>query len=160
MVITMEVILSLLLNCVGYLIKPVINIFRSFKVTAELIECNLGKPRIPDGEGGFTNGSHINFRIEIINKKDKKHIISKICCRAMCRGEILQDNICCYDRSTYRKIAFRPTYEQLLTINVSPQSSAHYDVILTPGGDLSQCDQIVFSYKKGIMKRNVVVWKK
>ena len=156
----MEVILSLLLNCVGYLIKPVINIFRSFKVTAELIECNLGKPRIPDGEGGFTNGSHINFRIEIINKKDKKHIISKICCRAMCRGEILQDNICCYDRSTYRKIAFRPTYEQLLTIDVSPQSSAHYDVILTPGGDLSQCDQIVFSYKKGFMKRNVVVWKK
>ena len=160
MVITMEVILSLLLNCVGYLIKPVINIFRSFKVTAELIECNLGKPRIPDGEGGFTNGSHINFRIAIINKKDKKYIISKICCRAMCQREILQDNIRCYDRSTYKKIALRSTYEPLLTIDVSPQSSAHYDVILTPGSDLSQCDQIVFSYKKGFMKRNVVVWKR
>ena len=30
----MEFVLSLLLNCVGYLIKPVINIFRPFKVTA------------------------------------------------------------------------------------------------------------------------------
>lgn len=159
-VIAMEFVLSLLLNCVGYLIKPVINIFRPFKVTAELIECNLGKPRIPDGEGGFTNGSRINFKIEIINKKDKKHIISKICCRAMCRGEILQDNICCYDRSTYRKIAFRPTYEQLLTIDVSPESSAHYDVLLTPGGDLSECDKLILFYKKGIINNKIIVWAK
>ena len=134
--------------------------FRSFKVTVDLIECNLGKPRIPDGEGGFTNSSHINFRIAIINKKDKKYIISKICCRAMCQGEILQDNICCYDKSTYRKIALRSIYEPLLTIDVSPQSSAHYDVILTQGDDLSRCDKLILFYKKGIIRSKIIVWEK
>ena len=156
----MEFVLSLLQNCVGYLIKPVINMFRPLKVTVDLIECNLGKPKIPDSEGGFINGSRINFKIEIINKKGKKYIISKIRCRAMCRGEMLQDNICCYDRSTYRKIAFRPTYEPLLTIDVLPESSAHYDVLLNPDGDLSECDKLILFYKKGIINNKIIVWAK
>lgn len=160
MVIAMEFIFSLLQNCLGYLIKPVLNIFRSFNVAVDSVECRLGKPRISDGEGGFTNGSHFSFRIEIKNKKDKKYIISEIFCRAMCQGEILQDNIGCYDRSTYKKIAHRSTYEPLRTIDVSPQSSARYDVILTLSGDLSRCDKLIIFYKKGIIRNKIIVWEK
>ncbi len=156
----MEFVLSLLLNCIGYLFKPAINLFRSFTVKVDLIECRLDKPRIPDGEGGFKNGSRIHFRMEIINKKDKKFILSEIYCRAMCQGEILKDNICCYNRGACKKIGFQSTYEELSTIDISPQCSKHYDVILTSGNDLSHCDKLILFYKKGVMKRKITVWRK
>lgn len=145
----MEFVLSLLLNCVGYLFKPAMNLFRAFKVNVNLIEFVLDKPRKPDGEGGFTNGSRAHFIIEIINRKDKKFIISKVHCSAMCRGKILQDNICCYNKDTYKKIALRPTYVPLSTLDISPQSSVQYDVLMIPGGDLTQCDKLVFFLFKG-----------
>lgn len=156
----MEFVLSLLLNCIGYLLKPVTNLFRAFTVKVNLIECRLDKLRSPDGEGGFTNGSRVHFRIEIINRKDKQFIISKIYCRAMSQGKILQDNICCYNKDTYKKIALRPTYDTLSTLDISPQSSEHYEVILAPGGDLSRCDELILFYTKGIKKRKITVWKK
>lgn len=80
----MEFVLSLFLNCVGYLFKPAMNLFRVLKVNVQLIECRLDKSSKPDGEGGFTNGSRAHFMIEIINRKDKKFIISKLHCSAMC----------------------------------------------------------------------------
>lgn len=156
----MDFILSFLSNFLVYLFKPAINLFRSFTVKVNLIECSLDGLRSSDGEGGFIGGSRVHFRIEINNRKDKKFIISKIYCRAMYQGKILQDNICCYDKSSYKKIALRSTYEPLFTIDVSPESSARYDVILTPGGDLSQCDKLILFYKKGIIKSKIIVWVK
>ena len=156
----MEFLFSLLVNCAGYLFKSVMNLFRVFKVNVNLIECRLDKPRKPDGEGGFLNGSHALFIIEIINRKDKKFIISKIHCSAMCQGKILQDNICCYNTDMYKKIAFRPTYEPLSTLDVLPQSSVQCKFIITPGGDLTQCDKLIFSYSKGIKRRIIVIWEK
>ena len=156
----MEFVLSLFLNCVGYLFKPAMNLFRVLKVNVQLIECRLDKSSKPDGEGGFTNGSRAHFMIEIINRKDKKFIISKLHCSAMCQGKILQDNICCYNKDTYKKLALQPTYEPLSTLDVLPQSSVQYEVIITPGGDLTQCDKLLFSYSKGIKRRKIVIWEK
>ena len=153
-------VLMLLQNLVGYLFKPVMNLFKVFKVNAQLIECKLDKPRKPDGEGGFTNGSRAHFIIEIINRKDKKFIISKLHCSAICQGKILQDNICCYNNAVYKKIALRPTYEPLSTLDVSPQSSVQYEIIITPSGDLTHCDTLIFNYTKGIKQRKIVVWEK
>jgi hypothetical protein len=156
----MDIILSILPNFLIHLFKLVINLFRPFTVKVNLIECYLNGLRRSDGEGGFIGGSRVHFRIEIINKKDKKFIINKIYCRAMHQDEILQDNICCYNKDAYKKIAFRSTYEPLSTIDISPQSSEHYDVILTPGGDLNRCDKLVLFYKKGIKKRKIIIWEK
>lgn len=156
----MDIILSILPNFLIPLFKLVINLFRPFTVKVNLIECYLNGLRRSDGEGGFIGGSRVHFRIEIINKKDKKFIINKIYCRAMHQDEILQDNICCYNKDAYKKIAFRSTYEPLSTIDISPQSSEHYDVILTPGGDLNRCDKLVLFYKKGIKKRKIIIWEK
>ena len=156
----MDIILSILPNFLIHLFKLVINLFRPFTVKVNLIECYLNGLRRSDGEGGFTGGSRVHFRIEIINKKDKKFIINKIYCRAMHQDEILQDNICCYNKDAYKKIAFRSTYEPLSTIDISPQSSEHYDVILTPDGDLSRCDKLILFYKKGIKRRKIIIWEK
>ena len=156
----MDVIHSILPNFLIHFFKLVINLFRPFTVKVNLIECYLNGLRRSDGEGGFIGGSRVHFRIEIINKKDKKFIINKIYCRAMHQDEILQDNICCYNKDAYKKIAFRFTYEPLSTIDISPQSSEHYDVILTPGGDLNRCDKLVLFYKKGIKKRKIIIWEK
>ena len=156
----MDIILSILPNFLIHFFKLVINLFRPFTVKVNLIECYLNGLRRSDGEGGFIGGSRVHFRIEIINRKDKKFIISKIYCQAMYQGKILQDNICCYDKSSYKKIALRSTYEPLFTIDVSPESSARYDVILTPGGDLSQCDKLILFYKKGIKRRKIIIWEK
>lgn len=156
----MDIILSILSNFLIHLFKLVINLFRPFTVNVNLIECYLNGLRRSDGEGGFIGGSRVHFRIEIINKKDKKFIINKIYCRAMHQDEILQDNICCYNKDAYKKIAFRSTYEPLSTIDISPQSSERYDVILTPGGDLNRCDKLVLFYKKEIKKRKIIIWEK
>ena len=156
----MDVILSILPNFLIHLFKLVINLFRPFTVKVNLIECYLNGLRRSDGEGGFTSGSRVHFRIEIINKKDKKFIINKICCRAMRQDKILQDDICCYNKDAYKKIALRSTYEPLSTIDISPQSSGHYDVILTPDGDLSRCDKLILFYKKGIKRRKIIIWEK
>ena len=78
----------------------------------------------------------------------------------MCQGKILQDNICCYNKDTYKKFALQPTYEPLSTLDVLPQSSVQYEVIITPGGDLTQCDKLLFSYSKGIKRRKIVIWEK
>lgn len=156
----MNFILSFLSNFLVYLFKPAINLFRSFTVKVNLIECNLDGLRSSDGEGGFIGGSRVHFRIEIINRKDKKFIINKMCCKAMREGKIVQDNILCYNKDTYKKIALRSTYDPLSTIDVLPQSSVQYDVLITPNGDLTQCDKIVFSYSKGIKRRKIVIWKK
>lgn len=156
----MDIILSILSNFLIHLFKLVINLFRPFTVNVNLIECYLNGLRRSDGEGGFIGGSRVHFRIEIINKKDKKFIINKIYCRAMHQDEILQDNICCYNKDAYKKIAFRSTYEPLSTIDISPQSSERYDVILTPGGDLDRCDKLVLFYKKEIKKRKIIIWEK
>ena len=156
----MDVILSILPNFLIHFFKLVINLFRPFTVKVNLIECYLNGLRRSDGEGGFTSGSRVHFRIEIINKKDKKFIINKMCCKAMRKGKIVQDNILCYNKDTYKKIALRSTYEPLSTIDVLPQSSVQYDVLITPNGDLTQCDKIVFSYSKGIKRRKIVIWKK
>ena len=83
-----------------------------------------------------------------------------MCCKAMREGKIVQDNILCYNKDTYKKIALRSTYEPLSTIDVLPQSSVQYDVLITPNGDLTQCDKILFSYSKGIKQRKIVVWEK
>ena len=157
---SMDFILSILPNVLVHLFKSAMNIFRAFKFKVNLIECRLDGLRSSDGEGGFVGGSHAHFRIEIINRKDKKFIINKMCCKAMREGKIVQDNILCYNKDTYKKIALRSTYEPLSTIDVLPQSSVQYDVLITPNGDLTQCDKIVFSYSKGIKRRKIVIWKK
>ena len=157
---SMDFILSILPNVLVHLFKSAMNIFRAFTVKVNLIECRLDGLRNSDGEGGFVGGSHAHFRIEIINRKDKKFIINKMCCKAMREGKIVQDNILCYNKDTYKKIALRSTYEPLSTIDVLPQSSVQHDVLITPNGDLTQCDKIVFSYSKGIKRRKIVIWKK
>ena len=102
--------------------------------------------------------------IEIINRKDKKFIISKLHCNAMCQGKILQDNICYYNNDTYKKFGLKPTlqptHEPLSTLDVLPKSSVQYEVIITPGGDLTQCDKLLFSYSKGIKRRKLLYWKR
>ena len=157
---SMDFILSILPNFLVYLFKSAMNIFRAFKIKVNLIECHLDGPRNSDGVGGFTDSSRVHFRIEILNRKDKKFIINKMCCKAMREGKIVQDNILCYNKDTYKKIALRSTYEPLSTIDVLPQSSVQYDVLITPNGDLIHCDKIVFSYSKGIKRRKIVIWKK
>jgi hypothetical protein len=83
-----------------------------------------------------------------------------MCCKAMREGKIVQDNILCYKKDTCKKIALRSSYDPLSTIDVLPQSSVQYDVLITPNVDLTQCDKIVFSYSKGIKQRKIVIWKK
>ena len=156
----MPFILSILPNFLVCVFKSVINLFKPFTVKVNLIECRLDGPRRSDGEGGFIGTSYVRFRIEIINRKDKKFIINKICCRATQQNEILHDNICCYNKDAHKKIAFHSTYEPLSTIDISPQSSVQYEVIITPGGDLTQCDKLLFSYSKGIKRRKIVIWEK
>ena len=105
----MDIILSILPNFLIHLFKLVINLFRPFTVKVNLIECYLNGLRSSDGEGGFVGGSHARFRIEIINRKDKKFIINKMCCKAVHEGKIMQDKILCYNKDTYEKIALRST---------------------------------------------------
>ena len=127
----MEFILSLFLNCVGGVFKSVINIFKSFTVKVDLIECRLDRIKVPDGAGGFLGGSRVEFIIEIINRKDKKFIINEMCCVAMQKGKILQDNICCYNKDKCRKIALSSIYEPLSTINRRKSDSVHSRMVLT-----------------------------
>lgn len=155
----MDIILSFV-NTLSFLFQPILNLFRTLKVNAVVVDCHLDIPKIPDGECGYIHGSYAHFKIEIINRKDKKIILSDIFCKALCQDEIIQDNICCYDKGTYKRIAAAPTYERLTTLNVPSQSSIKYDIIIKSNEDLSQCDKLILSYTKGIKKRKIIVWEK
>ena len=155
----MEFILSLL-NSFSFLFKSIKNLFKSFTVNINGIECVLDKPAAPDGEGGYINGSYAYFRIEIINRKDKKFILEKLHCKAMSQNEILLDHIHCYNKNSCEKIATKPIYDELSFLNIQPQSSVSCEVKLTPNGDLSKCDKLVFFYKKGIRQKKIVIWEK
>lgn len=153
----LDIILTVI-NTVGVIFKPVINLFRIFKINITNVECIMSTPAIPDGEGGYINGSHAEFRLEIINKKDKKFVLSDIHCKAMQQSTVLKDRICCYDKNNSKKVACRTMYEPISAINVQPQSSVSYYIILTLSGDLSNCNQLIFFYKSGRRNKEAIVW--
>lgn len=149
-----------ILNAVNFLHKLTEKHFGAFKINATNADCVLGKTPIPDGEGGYYNGSRVEFRLEIINRKDKKIVLSDIHCKAMCQRELLRDKICCYNKNGYNKVAAVRVYEPITAIDIEPKSSSSYDIKLSLDGDLSQCDKLVFYYKQSIKFKRIIVWEK
>ena len=112
----------------------------------------------PDGEGGY-DGSWINFRASILNKKNKSLIIEKIACELYSGSSRIA--VCsCADKDTGRKIAGAYKYDELRYIDISPKSSATKNIHVFVRGDLTSCDKVVFVYSWGIVKREEIVWVK
>ena len=112
----------------------------------------------PDGEGGY-DGSWINFRASILNKKNKSLIIEKIACELYSGSNRIA--VCsCADKDTGRKSAGAYKYEELRYIDISPKSSATKNIHVFVRGDLTSCDKVVFVYSWGIVKRKQIVWVK
>lgn len=141
-----------MLNVVSDALQP-------FEVNITDVECVMDKPPASDGEGGNVGGSRCQFRLEIINRKNRKFILSDIHCKAMCKHELLRDKIRCCDKSSYKTVAAVRVYEPIATLDIEPQSSMSCDIRLSLGGDLSQCDKLVFYYKPDFKYRKIVVWK-
>ena len=142
------------------LFSIVSNAFQPFEVNITDVECVMDKPPELDGEGGYIGGSRAQFRLEIINRKNKKFILSDIHCKAMCRSELLRDRICCCDKNSYKNVAAVRVYEPITTLDIEPQSSRSCDIRLSLDGDLSQCDKLVFYYKPGAKHKKRDVWTK
>lgn len=123
------------------------------------VEMKLDKPRSSDGEGGFYHGSYGNFALEIINKKGVDVILEDIHCVAYCGETVLQNNICCNNRATYRKIAMRPTCDALTSLAIPPKEIVSFDIGIRPSKDLSKCDKIALSYRIGTKRKEIAVYK-
>ena len=141
------------------LFNVVVNACQSFEINITDVECVMDKPPEPDGEGGYIHGSRALFRLEIINRKNKKFILSNIHWKALCQGEVLQDKICCCNNNIHKKVAAVTVCETITALDIEPQSSVSYNIRLSLGGDLSRCDELIFYYKPGTKCRKLVVWK-
>lgn len=126
----------------------------TFKISKT--EMQLDKQREPDGEGGFNFGSYGNFTMEIINKKGVAVIIEDIHCVAYCGKKVLEDNISCNNRATYRKIAMKPIFDALSAITIPPKGIEVFDITIRPSRDLSCCDRIELSCKIGRKHKEIV----
>ena len=120
----------------------------------------LDKPKEPDGEGGFNHGSYGNFTLEIINKKGVDVILEDIHCVAYCGETVLQNNICCNNRETYRKIAMRSTYDALTSLAIPSKGIVSLDVGIRPSKDLSKCNKIALSYTTSKKPKEITVYKR
>ena len=147
------------LDVVCRMFNVVSDALQPFEVNIADVECVMVKPPESDGEGGNVGGSHCQFRLEIINRKNRKFILTDIHCKAMCKHELLRDKIRCYEKSSYKTVAAVRVYDPIPTLDIEPQSSMACDIRLSLGGDLSQCDKLVFFYKPDFKYRKIVVWK-
>lgn len=122
------------------------------------VEMNLDIPRESDGEGGFIHGSRGSFSVEIINKKGITVILEDFYCIAYCGDSIIQDDIHCKDKATYRKIAMRPTYDDVSSFSIPAKEMRHLDIVINSNKDLSQCNKVALTYLQGKKRRKVTVY--
>ena len=61
--------IELLINLFPSLAEKFASYFGKIIFNVSKVEMKLDKPKEPDGEGGFNQGSYGNFTLEIINKK-------------------------------------------------------------------------------------------
>ncbi len=153
-------IIDFFINLLSTFITPISNLFKKLTIKIDDVDCHLSKPPIPDGEGGFFYGSYAYFTLSYINRKDKHVIIENIHCVATQNDVILQDNIACKDKNSKKLIAKRPVYDHIFTLDITPQSSGKYEIVLNSSSDLSKCDKLTFCYSKGIRKSKIVIWQK
>lgn len=121
------------------------------------VEMTLDKPKEQDADGYYIHGSYGNFTLEIINKKGAHVILEDIHCIAYCGKTVLEDNICCNNQATYRKIAMRPTYDALSSLSIPPKEIVSFDIAIRPSKDLSTCDKIALSYRIGRKRKEIVI---
>ena len=151
--------IELLINLFPSLSEKFASYFGKIIFNVSKAEMKLDKPKEPDGEGGFNHGSYGNFTLEIINKKGVDVILEDIHCVAYCGETVLQNNICCNNRATYRKIAMRPTYDALSSLSIPPKGIISFDIGIRPNKDLSKSDKIALSYRIGTKRKEIAVYK-
>lgn len=151
--------IELLINLFPSLAEKFASYFGKIIFNVSKAEMKLDKPKEPDGEGGFNQGSYGNFTLEIINKKGVDVILEDIHCVAYCGETVLQNNICCNNRATYRKIAMRPTYDALSSLSIPPKGIISFDIGIRPNKDLSKSDKIALSYRIGTKRKEIAVYK-
>ena len=151
--------IELLINLFPSLAEKFASYFGKIIFNVSKAEMKLDKPKEPDGEGGFNHGSYGNFTLEIINKKGVDVILEDIHCVAYCGETVLQNNICCNNRATYRKIAMRPTYDALSSLSIPPKWIISFDIGIRPNKDLSKSDKIALSYRIGTKRKEIAVYK-
>jgi len=152
-------VIELLINLFPSLAEKLASYFGKITFNVSKVEMKLDKPKEPDGDGGFNHGSYGNFTLEIINKKGVDVILEDIHCVAYCGETVLQNNICCNNRATYRKIAMRPTYDALSSLSIPPKGIMSFDIGIRPSKDLSKCDKIALSYRIGTKRKEIAVYK-
>lgn len=132
------------------------------KVTIKIrdVELTLDIPRVSDGEGGFNHGSRGSFSVEIINRKGVSIILEDIRCVAYCGDTVLQDNICCNDKETYRKVAMRPTYDAITSICIPSKEIKTCHIQIISNKDFSKCDRLALSYLQGRKRREITVYER
>ena len=151
--------IELLINLFPSLAEKFASYFGKIIFNVSKAEMKLDKPKEPDGEGGFNHGSYGNFTLEIINKKGVDVILEDIHCVAYCGETVLQNNIRCNNRATYRKIAMRPTYDALSSLSIPPKGIISFDIGIRPNKDLSKSDKIALSYRIGTKRKEIAVYK-
>ena len=151
--------IELLINLFPSLAEKFASYFGKIIFNVSKAEMKLDKPKEPDGEGGFNQGSYGHFTLEIINKKGVDVILEDIHCVAYCGETVLQNNICCNNRATYRKIAMRPTYDALSSLSIPPKGIISFDIGIRPNKDLSKSDKIALSYRIGTKRKEIAVYK-
>lgn len=153
-------IIDFLINLLSTFIIPISNLFKKLTIKIDDVDCHLSKPPVPDGVGGFHYGSYAHFTLSYINRKNKTFIIENIHCIATQNDVILQNNIVCKDKNSKKLIAKCPVYNHISTIDITPQSSGKYEIVINSSSDLSKCDKLTFCYSKGIQKNKIVIWQK
>jgi hypothetical protein len=124
------------------------------------VEMQLDVPRKSDGEGGFIHSSRGNFFLEIINRKKTNVIIEDIHCVAYQDKTVIQDNICCNDKTTYHKVAMTSTYNAVPSISIPGNGIAFFNIVIYSNADLSQCNKLTLSYLRGRKRREVTVYER
>ena len=152
--------IELLINLFPSLAEKLASHFGKITFNVSKVEMALDKPKEPDGEGGFNHGSYGNFTLEIINKKGVDVILEDIHCVAYCGETVLQNNICCNNRETYRKIAMRSTYDALTSLAIPPKGIVSLDIGICPSKDLSKCNKIALSYTTSKKRKEITVYKR
>ena len=110
-------------------------------------------------ECGYTDSSHLNFTLSILNKKGKDLILEQMRCTLYSSNHPFE-TFSCFDRDSLQYIAARAVYEELVYIDVPAHSSRTISVHIGSSKDLRMCDKAVFTYSWGIQKRELVVWVK
>lgn len=155
----MEIFISIV-NLVNLLFQPIANIFLKTTVSVENPICEFNRSRISDGEGGFLFGSHGNFDLVVINRKNTSALIRNVYCTALCEGKLLKDRILCKTLHCRNSDLSNCACTNIQEISVSPKSSIRYAVTFSVGADLSLCDKFVLHYCDGLKNKRIVIWKK